>query len=273
MTFDYKLLIADVDSTLRLYGSAPGELTLNAFRKLHEAGVVLGIASGRPLWQEMMTHASDWGLDFQFDFIIGMNGGEIYDSHRNTRNEYNALAPETIREIITEMEPTGIKPSVYFEGITLALEMNDLLRMSAARHNQKVIITEDITDFWKEPNIKIMFRCPSPEIAARVEEFGRQFDCDRYHCFRTAPIMVEFEDPRNSKGSALRTYCSENGIKPEDIIAFGDAINDLDMLEYAGRSVAVANRLEEVRQFCDHVTARSAREDGVGDYLFSTYDL
>ena len=72
---------ADVDRTLRgTRAGIPGPMTLSAFEKLHQKGWLIGIESGRPLWQEMEDHHNQWNLSFQFDFIIGLNGGELMDN-------------------------------------------------------------------------------------------------------------------------------------------------------------------------------------------------
>ena len=273
MLKDYKLMVADVDATLRWYGTNPGPLTLSAFRQMHKQGILLGIASGRPLWEELESHAADWGLDFQFDLIIGMNGGEILDTRKNTKEILNPLSRETIKEIITKMEIMGVKPSIYLEGCTMALEMNDMLKRSRERHNHQVIIADDVSEFWREPNLKIMYRCPDAETASKVEAFGHSISNDRYCCFRTGTIMVEFQDPRNSKGAAIRKYCEDNNIRQIEIMAFGDAENDIEMLKYAGTGISVANGLPEVKAISSDVTRFDAAHDGVGDYLYQQFGL
>ena len=56
------------------------------------------------------------------------------------------------------------------------------------------------------------------------------------------------------------------GIKREEVLAFGDSLNDLSMLEYAGHSVAVGNARIEVKAAADEVCL-SNDEDGVASYI------
>jgi hydroxymethylpyrimidine pyrophosphatase-like HAD family hydrolase len=69
-----------------------------------------------------------------------------------------------------------------------------------------------------------------------------------------------------SKASALAVLCERKGIEPADVLAFGDMPNDLAMLQWAGRSVAVANAHPEVVEVADEVTA-SNDEGGVARVL------
>lgn len=60
----------------------------------------------------------------------------------------------------------------------------------------------------------------------------------------------------------IRRYLEENGLKPEEIIAFGDGENDMEMLQFAGIGVAMGNADEEVKAVADYVTA-DIDEDGI----------
>jgi hydroxymethylpyrimidine pyrophosphatase-like HAD family hydrolase len=57
-----------------------------------------------------------------------------------------------------------------------------------------------------------------------------------------------------SKGTALETYCNSIGIRSENVVAFGDMINDIEMLRYAGNSFAVDNAPDEVKKSAKFVT-------------------
>ena len=84
---------------------------------------------------------------------------------------------------------------------------------------------------------------------------------------------MEFQSVNNNKGQALAQYCLENNIDIQNTLAFGDAENDIEMLQMAGTGVAVKNALEPVKRIADEITAFTAAEDGVGRYLFDTLHL
>ena len=64
------------------------------------------------------------------------------------------------------------------------------------------------------------------------------------------------------KDQAIRRYLEESGIAREEIIAFGDGLNDIQMIRFAGIGVAMGNAEEEVKQVADYVTA-DIDEDGI----------
>ena len=72
--------------------------------------------------------------------------------------------------------------------------------------------------------------------------------------------------------STLALLCDRLGVAPADVIAFGDMPNDLPMLEWAGRSWAMANAHPTVREAADHV-APGHDEDGVARVLAGVFDL
>ncbi|HSW35402.1 MAG TPA: HAD-IIB family hydrolase, partial [Candidatus Limnocylindrales bacterium] len=83
---------------------------------------------------------------------------------------------------------------------------------------------------------------------------------------QSRPYFLEITDRHATKGQALHWLAEREGIKPEEIIAFGDGHNDIDMLRYAGLGVAVANAHSEVLEAADFVTL-SNMEDGVAEVI------
>ena len=141
MKKDYKIVVADIDRTLR--------------------------DPGRPLWQNLLKHAEEWQLGFQFDFIIGLNGGEIYDSRKNETVKLNLLQPDTIKEIITGMAPSKCNPFIYREGYMLAQWDDELLKgpdpfRQLVRKMPGINLIKNLRlnisfEFWKRKCIKMKY--------------------------------------------------------------------------------------------------------------------
>ena len=79
-------------------------------------------------------------------------------------------------------------------------------------------------------------------------------------------MSLEISAPGITKASGLALVCAELGIEPADVAAFGDMPNDLPMLGWAGRGVAVANAHPDVLAAADAVTASNV-DDGVAAHL------
>ena len=264
----YKVVAADIDRTLRGNDRMFGDINREAMQRLHADGVLIGLASGRPIWQNLKEHAEEWKLGFPFDFLIGLNGGEVYDESTGITIKQNLLEPETIRYIIEKMEPSGCNPFVYREGYMLARWDDDLLRASAARNKNESRIVKDLSELWSEPIGKLMYRTHTVEEMDRVVvPLARSIENDIFFSFKTRADLLEFQDRRNNKGSGLQAYCDAHGISLEDVIAFGDAENDLEMMEMAGYSVCLCNGMEENKAIADAVTEYPADDNGFGRWI------
>lgn len=262
---------ADVDRTLRGTEQIPCAKTLSAFEELHRKGWLIGIESGRPLWQEMEDHHKQWGLSFQFDFIVGLNGGELQDNITHTTQKYNMLSCEDIRTIVEAVLPFGTNPFLYRDGYMFAMYMDEETRQSAIRHNSRVELAEDISDMWSEETSKIMVRTDTLDDPQGFIHFCQTHLCsENVTCFMTTPFLIEFQSPYNSKGTALQKFCEAHDITPDEVIAFGDSENDLPMMNWAGTSVAVDNAMDEVKNEADDICP-AVDDDGVGIYLYSHF--
>ena len=83
-----KLVICDIDATLVNEKKELTPRTKKALIKLHEKGIYFGIASGRPA-DELRRNKDYWDLPFDFDFVVGMNGAELWDGVHQKFYSYN----------------------------------------------------------------------------------------------------------------------------------------------------------------------------------------
>jgi len=78
--------------------------------------------------------------------------------------------------------------------------------------------------------------------------------------------LIEFGAQSANKLSALRWLCDRIGVAMDEIVAFGDMPNDVELLRASGMSVAVANAHEQVSSVAQYVTD-SNDDDGVARFL------
>jgi hydroxymethylpyrimidine pyrophosphatase-like HAD family hydrolase len=88
-----------------------------------------------------------------------------------------------------------------------------------------------------------------------VAAVARELAGDAVSISLSGPWVVEISPAGVNKASALAELCEELGIDAGDVIAFGDHLNDLPMLAWAGRAVAVANAHPDVVEIADELTA------------------
>lgn len=267
MIRDVKMIIADIDGTLVKKGEKEMmPKTREMLTEFHEKGVLFGIASGRPVDEKMKARKNEWKLSFDFDVMIGMNGGQLWDRFHKGIEEYYTLDTDTMREILDLMRPFHLIASIY-EGDHMVATALDRLQVESIERNQMEFINThgDEDRLCIRPVNKILFRYDRNE--KEMMEYINAHKSGKYQGVITYPGLVEFFDPRVSKGMALKKCAERNKINIENILAFGDLDNDNEMLKEAGWGVALLNGGEETKRIADEITEFDVEHDGVGRYL------
>ena len=88
----------------------------------------------------------------------------------------------------------------------------------------------------------------------------------------SSSALVEISAAGVTKAAGLAWFCERDGRTAEEVVAFGDMPNDLPLLAWAGRSVAMGNAHPALREIADEVTLTND-EDGVAVYLEKLFDL
>ena len=92
-----------------------------------------------------------------------------------------------------------------------------------------------------------------------------------YQVYRTSNHNSEIMVYGTDKGTGLITLLDEMNISIDDVHAFGDSMNDIPMFKIAGKSTAMINGQEDVKNLADDVTQFSCDEDGLEKYLIEHY--
>lgn len=267
-----KLIIADIDDTLVHKGVEMSPLTRETLNKAHDAGIWFCIASGRPL-DEVQKSVESYKLGFEPDFVVGMNGGEIQDNiSQNTFSQY-LLEPEMLEKLVRMMDKQDCNIDMYKDGKLYAKVDDDMVAASSRRAGKEIYIVNDLSEFWDAPNGKIMFRTWTNEKCDELEDWCKSQNIPGVRFFKTQPNLLEVCDARVHKGAALETICKAHGISYDEVIAFGDASNDNEMLELAGTGVCLANGLPDTKAIADEITRETCEHDGLPLWLIEHVDV
>lgn len=267
-----KLIIADIDDTMSTKGYSISPLLRQTLNELHDMGVMFCPASGRPL-DEVERSAEDFGLNFEPEFVIGMNGGEILDRLQDERLIRCPLDSEVLEQIITLLGDRDCNIYAYKNGKLYTKELEEKIIRSAARAGKELYVPENISEFYDAPIGKLMFRTSSFEQCDELEDWCKGLNIPGVIFFKTQPDLLEVCDERLSKGAALEYLCKEHGLEPDGVIAFGDASNDNGMLEYAGCGVCLANGLPDTKAIADFITEKDCANDGMAWWLREQFSL
>ncbi|MEU8591113.1 HAD hydrolase family protein [Streptomyces sp. NPDC048664] len=260
-----RLIATDLDGTLLRDDKSVSERTVAALAAAEAAGVEVFFVTGRPArWMDVVSdHVHGHGLAICGNgaAVVDLHGGPGAHRFVKVRELPRANALEAVR-LLRDAAPGTVYAIEQTYGFyqepsypKLHMEIPDHLAPA------EQLLAPDAPGAG-EPILKILAFHPEldPDVfLARA----RLAVGDHATITRSSPsALLEISGPGVSKASTLALCCAERGISPEEVVAFGDMPNDVEMLTWAGRSYAMGNAHP------DAVAAASGRtvannEDGV----------
>lgn len=264
MTGAIRLIASDLDGTLLRSDRTVSERTRRAMAAVQARGIVVVIATARhPLTARQYAAAAGvTGL------AICANGAIVYDLARDAIVHHQTLAVETAVALACRLR-AGF-PEIGFaiiRGMEFACEPAYAAIAGVEEHGRSLdqVMLAEIGALLTTPVTKLIARHPHLSPAELLTELTA-LGLDGYESALSGAPFVDVTASGVSKAAALVTICAERGIDRSEVIAFGDAPNDLPLLRWAGHPIAVANAYPEVMDEIPTVTA-SNNDDGVAIVL------
>lgn len=260
---NYKLIVSDLDGTLLNEKKFVSDRNKEAIRKAREAGMSFAIASGRPLYP-ILSLIREWGMEELVDYVLGMNGGSIYDTAKKAEKHFFMLDGGVLKQIMDQYHDLPVRFWIFEREKRYVNKGDEVTRAKAARYHED----EEVTDLYalcNQPRQKLIVEC-HPQDMERVEQRSRELDLPTCAAFRSDPTLFEFVDKRVNKASGLQHLCKEIGITMDEVLAFGDTSNDNEMLKEVGHGVWMCNGTMDTKAHADAETL-SNEENGVAWYL------
>jgi hypothetical protein len=188
------------------------------------------------------------------------NGGVVFDVHGQVVLDHSPLAAADAREIVGRLRPR-------FPDAAWAVERVDHFAHEPAYVPRWPVADDTVVDhidaLLHRPAVKLMLRHPELEVDALAAEARALAGELAEITFSSGEdALLEMSARGVSKASALAALCAQRSIDAAEVVAFGDMPNDLPLLRWAGRGIAVANAHPDVLAAADEVTAAND-EDGV----------
>ncbi len=269
MDIKLRLLICDIDGTLVEKGGVPTGKTARILRILHDKGVLLGLASGRPVDQRTIGRFAAWGFDFDPDIVIGVNGCEVWDRFSKKKRKNNYLPKEEARKILDFMWPLDVNVCVFENGYDKVLARRyDWMIEESMNRNKSNVEFVDKDRFCVNDIPKLEFHYDEDKYEKQIMDLVKKHPSENYVWIKSFTGTLEFMKPGIDKGIALKMICRELGIPLESVIACGDMDNDIPMLKAAGIGICLANGSDATKDAADYVTKNDVNHDGLGEFLF-----
>ncbi len=262
----FELGAFDLDGTVVRRDLRITDRTVDALRGLRERGMRLVVATGRR-FEGAREHAERLGFAGS-DPVICYGGSMIRRMNGETLL-HRTLSRELGVEALRWAAERNLHARIFVDGYIITSPDTPAALGHLRRSEEPGVLTVDSPAEWleaggEEPTKLVIVDHPN-DVGGWLEEAREHFR-GRLFVTRSLPHYVEVGGLEGTKSRALRFLCGRWGIHPERVLAFGDADNDVDMLRFAGRGVAVGGMTGEVREAADEVVP-NVDEDGVARYL------
>ncbi|WP_166238605.1 Cof-type HAD-IIB family hydrolase [Paenibacillus turpanensis] len=244
-----KFVAFDVDGTLRERDYLP-DSTRKALRELKESGVTLALCTGRSEY-EMASLREELGIDW----AVTCNGSHI--GYKGKTLEGKAFSEKTISAWLHEGEEQDHGIVLYTsDQLLINKENHDCFR----RAQQEIGFMEPMVLKKGEP-VPDVYQCIVFCNSEEEKRYVGEGDAQHY-VHRWRPWAVDINPSGMNKAVGLKRLLDRLEIPIEEAAAFGDGINDLEMIAAVGTGVAMGNAVDELKQRAKYVT-KPLHEDGI----------
>ena len=260
-----KLLALDIDGTLTRPDGSISQRTISVVKELQRRGMKLCIASGRPPLG-IMPVARVLGMDEFGGYIIGYNGGSLIDY--TTGDElYTATLPSEAIPVVVECGRREGHTMLTYVGNEICTEdaSDPYVNVSHQRNGLPIRQVEDFLHDLPSALPKCIITgdpCEMPalqrEVSARLYGIADAYLSDAF--------FLEVVRKGIDKADALVRLLDHLHLTYEDLVAAGDAHNDMGMIRLAALGIAMGNAHPDVKEVADTVAPR-AEEDGLAQVL------
>lgn len=262
----FPLIASDLDGTLLTPNHTVGDYTKNILRRLHQCGYTLVLATGRH-----SIEASDFRKQADIPaFMVTANGARIFDDNNNPlfqRDIPSVIAHQMITFLIDEPD---ITVHLYNDtGWYFNKEDKHLMPYHEGSPLPRYHITRD--QLPHTPFAKLFFCCQDlTKLRHYAQQLTAQFG-EQITTTHSAPWCFEVMAAGVSKGAALQRIVRSLKLTDKQFIAFGDGLNDTDMLATAGKGLIMENADDRLkRRLPEHEVIGTNADEAVAAYLEKT---
>ena len=258
----YKLLVLDVDGTLLNDEREISKRTLAALLKVQQMGVRIVLASGRPTYG-LMPLAKTLELGNYGGFVLSYNGCQIIKAQNGEILFERRINPEMLPYLEKKARKNGFAIFTYHDD-TLITDSpdNEYIKNEALLNNLKIIREDEFSTAIDFAPCKCMLVSDKEKALIGLEQHWEKRLAGTLDAFRSEPYFLEVGPCGVNKANTLGALLEHLGVTREEVIAVGDGVCDVTMLQLAGMGVAMGHSQDSVKVCADYVTA-SNEEDGV----------
>lgn len=251
MTFTPKMMALDVDGTLVDGHNTMSDSVREAVRGARRSGIPIVISTGRSMPGVLDTVEK---LGFDDGLAVASNGAVIFSYNPPEVLHTVTFDASQAVQLVLEHVPDAM---VAVEELGVGYRVNKPFPGGEINGQMKL---ESIYELIAQPVTRVIIRAPeqSPEA---FSDLVHRLGLEGTNYFIGYTSWLDLAPEGVSKASGLDLICLRLGISAADVLAIGDGLNDLEMIQWAGRGVAMGHAPDKLKDLADHVTA-SIDEDG-----------
>jgi len=256
-----KLIVFDLDDTLLNSNSSISLRTYKAIQQVVAKGIKVTLATGR-MYSSAIPFARSLGLSVP---LISYNGALITYYPTGEQLFHNPIKQEVAKQVMQLCRERQWHIQTYLNDVLYVREIDKRAELYADMTGATPIPVGDQLYTLSGAPTKMLVIAEPGEIEVIKEEFHTQLG--NILCIaESKPNYLEINDPAVNKGAALKFIAGRLNINSQEIMTFGNGINDIEMLRYSGWGVAVGNSPSVVKNIARLVTG-SNDEEGVAEVI------
>ncbi len=261
-----KMIAMDLDGTLLRKDKTIDPVTMSQLMRAQEQGIILTLASGRDkngcsfVYEQLQMERGN-------NYLALVNGQMIYSFARKEYELDEVLDNDDAQKILQTIKQYDVEAIFccgydFYDYISKRQKMKKHLArvvhgkpmdygLAQGNGERNFITIKDKNDFTQDINKVVLvhteryFRRHLDEIREKLSD---------YDLLEVGPQWIEIMPKNVNKASALEHIARENGFSLDEVIAFGDAENDIEMIRRCGYGIAMGNAMEQVKQVAYAVT-------------------
>ena len=257
----YRMIAIDMDGSLLDSNRKISDNTISAIKKARKAGVIVTVATGRSIrgveiYRKILPIKAP---------LITYNGAVIIDLPDREILYDVTLEEKVASDIIDFGKKFSTTMCIWFQNQLYVYEINERVAQYTEVYGIHPIIIDNEAMLIQQGITKILWFDEINNIKKYQQELEISLKGNVNFC-TSSPYFLEFFDGDASKGNALKFLGEYYNIDASEMIAIGDGMNDVPMIEYAGLGVAMGNAPEELKELSDFITLTND-EDGVAHVI------
>jgi Cof subfamily protein (haloacid dehalogenase superfamily) len=249
------VVAADLDGTLIGRDLSWAEGLPESLAALEKAGVRFVVCTGRMLQSARRVAAR---LGVTHGPAVCYQGALVADLGSGEWLRHVPMDGAVAAEVVHHVGQMGRQLNAYIDDRLYVEQVTPWARRYAEHVEVGIDTVPDLAnEVVRRPPTKLVLVTSATDVDEILPGLQGRWR-GRLNVVRSQPEYIEFVDVSVSKSGALAWLCERLGVGPEHVATFGDGMNDVDMLEWAGLGVAMAEAAEPVRAAADLVVPRTA---------------